>query len=118
MVVFECLNQRALYTKQNSREDFRRGNVVRVSTKKKHKNYSLTFACSSYRPDSAFFSAGRGESMAVYYAVICLYADGMMELLPLFDWTAEALTDTVLPVTVRSPAPSHYCVSLYLLQIK
>lgn len=56
--------------------------------------------------------------MAVYYAVICLYADGMMELLPLFDWTAEALTDTVLPVTVRSPAPSHYCVSLYLLQIK
>lgn len=43
--------------------------------------------------------------MAVYYAVICFYADWMMELLPFLDWTVEALTDTVMTVTVRSPAP-------------
>lgn len=71
-----------------------------------------------YRTDSAFFSACRRESMAVYYAVICLYADWMMELLLLLDWTVEALTDTVLPVIVRSPAPSHCCGSHYLLQLK
>lgn len=51
--------------------------------------------------------------MAVYYAVICLYTDWMMELLLLLDWTVEALTDTVLPVTVRCPAPSHCCVIIY-----
>lgn len=56
--------------------------------------------------------------MAVYCAVICLYADWMMELLPLLDWSVEALTDTLLPVIVRSPAPSHCSGSLYLLQLK
>ncbi|KAK2906779.1 hypothetical protein Q8A67_005764 [Cirrhinus molitorella] len=52
------------------------------------------------------------NQMAVYYAVICLYADWIMELLPLLDWTAEALTDTALPVTpsdsccARGPRPA------------
>lgn len=52
--------------------------------------------------------------MAVYYAVMCLYADWMMELLLLLDWTVEALTDTVLPVTEKPRPLSLLWQSLFI----
>lgn len=70
-----------------------------------------------YRPHSAFFSASRRESMAVYYALICLNADWMMELLLLLDWTVESQTQCCQSLG-EAPPSSHCCFGLYLLEFK